>query len=295
MPAGQPFTSLCQQMARPASAGRVDLHIHTTASDGTYTPAEVVDLACRSGLSALAVTDHDILDAIGPARTAAAGRLEVIAGVEISAEFRGKELHLLGYFFDPDDAALNKALADSRRQRSERFQEMVERLRHQGVPLEDEAWPSTRGTIALGRRHLAEMLVKAGRAGNVRQAFFRYLGDHGRVAVPKRNMPVAEAISLIRAAGGVASWAHPSSDCTKTSLQELRDLGMQAVETDFPSCRPGRRHELRALAGRLNLAITGGSDCHGPGLPRRAIGACGLNAKELEVLRAQADRAVGVT
>src|SRR5438105_6809004 len=127
MPGGQPFTSLCQQLARPKLAGRVDLHLHTTASDGAYTPGEIVDLARRSGLAALAITDHDILEGIGPARQAAGEHLEVIAGVEVTAEFRGHELHLLGFFFRPDDEALNRALASLRRDRIDRFHDMVER------------------------------------------------------------------------------------------------------------------------------------------------------------------------
>jgi predicted metal-dependent phosphoesterase TrpH len=289
MPAGQPFTNLCRQMARPAHAGRVDLHVHTTASDGTYTPAEIVDLARRSGLSALAITDHDILEGIGPARQAAADHLEVIAGVEVSTEFRGRELHLLGFFFQPDDEGLQRALAGLRRDRGDRFREMVERLRVMGIPLEAEGMAGSNGRIAMGRRHLAEMLVKAGRADTVRHAFQRYLGDRGRVSVPKRCLPVAEAITVIRAAGGVASWAHPTYHCTEESLRELRGLGMQAVEVDFPSCRPGRRRELRAWATRLELAITGGSDCHGPGMPHRAVGVCGLSRAELEDLRAKAE------
>ena len=170
MPAGQPFTRLCEHLARPRFAGRVDLHVHTTASDGDYSPAQIVDLARRSGLSALAITDHDTLEGIGPARQAAAEHLEVIAGVEISAEFRGRELHLLGYFFRPEDEALNRGLADLRQGRIDRFQEMVERLGALGIPLEAEAARGN-GKMALGRRHLAEMLVKAGRADTVRQAF----------------------------------------------------------------------------------------------------------------------------
>jgi predicted metal-dependent phosphoesterase TrpH len=287
MPAGQPFTSLCQQLARPPLAGRADLHIHTTASDGTYAPAEIIDLACRSGLSALAITDHDILEGIGPAQNAAGTRLEVIAGVEISCEFRGKELHLLGFFFKPDDAALNRALGELRQSRRHRFDEMVDRLRRQGVPLQLEDSADMHRKTALGRRHLAAMLVKAGRADTVSQAFHRYLGERGRVNVPKRCLPVAEAIALVRAADGVASWAHPTYDCTEEALRALRALGLRALETDFPSCRPGRRRELRALASRLELAVTGGSDCHGPGLPRRALGACGVSAKELDQLRSR--------
>ena len=206
-------------------------------------------------------------------------------GWRLPLTFRDKEIHLLGFLFDADDVSLNRALADLRQGRSDRFREMLERLRALGVPLEAEELADTSATIALGRRHLAELLVKAGRAGTVQQAFQRYLGDRGRVSVPKRCLPVGEAIALIRGAGGVASWAHPSYDCTLESLQELRGLGMLALEVDFPSCRPGRGRELRAWAKLLDLAVTGGSDCHGPGLPRRAVGVCGLTSVELEQLR----------
>src|SRR5207244_130119 len=110
MPSRQPFTRLCQQLARPASSGRADLHLHTTHSDGTYSPAEVVDLARRSGLAAVAITDHDTTAGVAPARAAAALGLEVIAGVEVTAEYQGREAHLLGYFVRPDDRALSIAL-----------------------------------------------------------------------------------------------------------------------------------------------------------------------------------------
>ncbi len=238
----------------------------------------------------MAITDHDGVAALAPARAAAGPNLEVIAGVEISATFHSKEFHLLGYFFRPDHEGLGRALAGLQRERNNRFHEMVERLQHLGVhfengPLAEARRAGLEGTTILGRRHLAEMLVKAGRADTVRQAFQRYLGDRGRVSVPKRCLPVAEAIALIRAAGGVASWAHPSDACTPESLRELRGLGMQAVEVDFPSCRHGRRLQLRAWASELGLAITGGSDCHGPGLPQRAVGACGISSADLEALR----------
>ncbi len=124
MPRRQPFTTLCQVLAR---SSRADLHVHTTCSDGSYTPDEVVDLARRSGLAAVAITDHDTLAGIGPARSAARGALEVVAGVEITAEHNGRVRHLLGYFFDPEDASLNAALAEVRTRRAERFREMVER------------------------------------------------------------------------------------------------------------------------------------------------------------------------
>src|SRR5262249_30513310 len=149
MPARQPFTLLCQQLARSPLADRADLHLHTTASDGEYTPVQVVDLARRSGLAAIAVTDHDTLAGVAPAREASR-EVEVIAGVEITCEFRDRELHLLAYFIDEHHAGLNEALADLREARVSRFAEMVERLRGCGVSVEMETLPGNPQT--LGRR-----------------------------------------------------------------------------------------------------------------------------------------------
>lgn len=286
MPRRQPFTLLCQAAARGPAAGRADLHVHTIFSDGAYTPADVVDLARRSGLAAVAVTDHDATDGVAPTTEAARGSpLEVVPGVEISAEYRGAELHLLGYYFRPEDVRLTAALARLRAHREDRFWEMVSRLRDCGVPVEDDEVRAGAGAGSLGRRNLAAYLVRSRRAGSVREAFQRYLGDHGRVAVPKVRLPVAEAIAAVRGAGGVAAWAHPSYDCDQTSLLELREMGLRAVETEYPGRRPSRVKELRALAARLGLAVTGGSDCHGPGEWRRAVGACSISAADLQQLR----------
>src|SRR5262245_49094463 len=255
MPAQQPFTALCRLVAeaRP-HPDRADLHLHTTHSDGSYTPAQVVELALRSGLCAIAITDHDTLEGVAPARAAAAGTgLEVIAGVEISSEHEGRELHLLGYFISTEDAALSRTLKELRRRRAERFHEMIERLRQQGVSLGETEVPSA--AHALGRRHLAELLVRQGRASTVREAFLRYLHDGGRAVVPKQLLPVAEAIRQVREAGGVASWAHPPDRCTRGQLSELCDLGLKAVEAEYPGFRPARVRKLRTWAGELGLAV----------------------------------------
>ncbi len=241
MPAGQPFTSLCQLAARGRHAGRVDLHVHTTHSDGTYTPAQVVDLARRAGLAALAITDHDALGGVSVAVNAAAGSpVEIVPGVEITTEYRQRELHLLAYFVVLDHAGLSAALEDIRRHRVERFREMVERLRGCGVSLEGEEQRFHGSTEALGRRHLAEMLVRARRVTTVREAFQRYLGDRGSVAVPKKRLPVDEALALVGDAGGVAAWAHPPYDCTQENLAELHGLGLGAVEVEYPDVRRAR-------------------------------------------------------
>ena len=286
MPARQPFTALCQAAARKPAAGRADLHLHTVHSDGSYTPAQVVDLAKRSGLAAIAITDHDTLSGIAAAQAAATGAsVEIIPGVEISTEFHGRELHLLGYFFRLDDGPLRAALERLALHRAGRFWEMVERLKQCGVSLDKEDLRAHAGSESLGRRHLAEMMVKAGRARSVGEAFGRYLRDNGRAAVPKSRLPVEEALTLVRAAGGVAAWAHPSYDCNGDNLRELCRLGLGALETAYPGHSAGRMQELRTLAAAFGLAVTGGSDCHGPDQPRRAVGACSVSNEELKILR----------
>ena len=285
LPAGQPFTQLCQLLTRPRHFGRVDLHMHTTFSDGVYTPGQVVDLAERSGLSAIAITDHDTLAAIAPARQAAGTALEIVSGVEITAEFRDRELHLLGYLFDPDNDALRAALEHLSHERIGRFHEMIGRLATLGVHIEQEHVAQLQSTTTLGRRHLAELIVRAKKSSTIREAFHRYLGDHGRATVPKTRLPVAEAIALVRGAAGVASWAHPLYDCNKESLLELKRLGLGAVEVEYPSFRASKTKKLRGWAMELGVAITGGSDCHGPDEPHRAIGACSISHAELQNLR----------
>lgn len=284
MPSGQPFTALCQLAARGPYAGRVDLHVHTTHSDGLYSPAQVVDLARRAGLAAVAITDHDTLGGVDTARRAAAGSsVEIVAGVEITAEYRQRELHLLGYFVALDHPGLSAALEQIRRHRVDRFREMLERLRCRGVSLEGDEQRVQGSPDALGRRHLAEMLVRARRVATVREAFVRYLSDKGDIAVPKQRLPVVEALALVADAGGVAAWAHPPYDCSLEALAELRDWGLHAVEAEYPDVRRSRSLELRGWAEKLGLSISGGSDCHGPG--RRCVGSCTISAAEFARLR----------
>jgi predicted metal-dependent phosphoesterase TrpH len=287
MPKRQPFTALCRA-ARRTIAVCADLHIHTTHSDGQYTPRQVVDLARRSHLTTVAITDHDTTSGVGEARTAAGPDVNVVAGVEITAEFHDRELHLLGLFVDLDNSALGAALADLRRHRAERFRLMVERLIDHGIVV--SAPDINESQLALGRRHLAQMIVKARRASTVPEAFARYLSDGGPISVPKKRLPVAAAIALVRGAGGVAAWAHPSYDGTRDRLRELADLGLQAVEVEYPGHPAGLRQQLREEAASLGLAISGGSDCHGPGTVRREVGACGLDAEGWQALHQLASR-----
>jgi 3',5'-nucleoside bisphosphate phosphatase len=281
MPAKQPFTALCQLAVRGRHAGRVDLHLHTTFSDGLYTPAEVIQLARRSGLSAIAVTDHDTLDGVAPARAAAGSDVEVISGVEISTLHGARELHLLAYFVDESNSALSEALARVRQDRGDRFLTMIERLRACGVSVDSQPLPPSPG-----RRHLAELMVRTGKVRSVREAFASYLRDGGPVSVPKRAVPIEEALAIVREAGGVAAQAHPSYDCTRDDLAALRNLGMAAVEVEYPGAKRGFTRRLREWARELDLVVTGGSDCHGPGLA--SPGHCSISAEELAALRRRA-------
>ena len=285
MPASDPFTRLCQTMAAPPYRGRADLHLHTTASDGRYTAAQILDLAHRSGLAAVAITDHDTMAGAIAARAAAPPGLEVIAAVEISAEWEGHEFHVLGYFVDPTHPGLTAALAKLIEHRVGRFRAMVERLEKVGIHLECEP---LEGNVAIGRRHLAEMLVAAGKVGSVREAFTRYLHDAGPANEPKLLLPLAEAIAAIRAAGGVASYAHPPYTLTPDMLAPLKEVGLGAVEAEYPGYAASRTKYLRDLAGQLGLAISGGSDCHGPDDHKRTVGARTIDADDLERLRALA-------
>jgi predicted metal-dependent phosphoesterase TrpH len=281
----QPFTALCQSLAALKAPSRADLHVHTTESDGVYTPAQVVDIAQRVGIAAVAITDHDALAGAAMARTAATRGLEIINGVEITAEDDGREIHVLGYFVRDHDPALNAALAQLRASRRERFHAMADKLRGCGAAIQEDALVAADGGGSLGRRNLAELLYAGGRVGSVREAFDRYLSDGGPADLPKERLPIERALALVRAAGGVTSLAHPRATWGLGDFKQLRDRGLQALEVEYPTHRANRVRELREWAATLGLAVTGGSDCHGPEPLYRGIGCRGVTMDELHALR----------
>ncbi len=284
---GAPFTRLCRAVAKTTTPARADLHTHTTFSDGTHTPADVVARAVKAGLAALAVTDHDTMAGFAPAEQAAPPGLEVIPGVEITCEFRGAELHLLGYFVDSSEPRLSAALADLRASRRERALEMARRLKRLGASIQDDVERLSLD-IAVGRRHLGRFLVERGVCGTLHSAFTRWLAAPDVAAVPKRRLPVADAIALVRGAGGVASWAHPPIGTDEATLRELRELGLAAVESEYPWPTGAHGKRLRAMADALGLAITGGSDSHDPGPGARAVGAKSVSMDVVDRIRGMA-------
>lgn len=280
-------------MRRPGKTGTAtrpggyDLHVHTTHSDGLCTPSEVVRSAAAVGLKGLAVTDHDTVTAVSTAREEA-GRLgiELVAGIELTVEWEGKEIHLLGYFIDPADASLLAETARIRVERRERLEGMADRLRGLGLIAEAGDLRRMFPRAAMGRRHLAEYLVATGQVTSTREAFARYLGDRGPAHIPKPRLGIERGLELLSGAGGVAAVAHPPYDLTFERLAGWRRAGLSAVEVDGPGIgtRLGRR--WRDWAKALDLATVAGSDFHTTGVPGRWVGSVTTPEADLERLRA---------
>lgn len=281
---GSPFTHLCGQLAVLRAPFRADLHTHTTFSDGTHTPEGLVERAIKAGLKAVAVTDHDTTAGVEPARTAAGGSIEVIAGVEVTAELHGVEVHLLGYFVQMDNSALAEALEKVRASRRMRLVEMARRLHGLGVSVEEEI-AAIPAVVSVGRRHLARILMERGHVHSLHGAFAGWLAHPELAGVPKLRLPAGEAIALIRGAGGVTSWAHPPATIDLRVLEELRAMGLTAIECAYPWPSRATEIKLRQLAGAAGLAVTGGSDSHDPGPPQRAVGARTVTREELDRIR----------
>jgi predicted metal-dependent phosphoesterase TrpH len=247
-----------------------DLHTHSTFSDGTLEPEQVVELARARDLSGIALTDHDNTGGVERARAAARARgLTVLLGCELSAEHDGNPVHVLGYGFDPEEptfAAKRAWIAEGRVRRARR---MVERLRELGAPIELERVRELAGGGAIGRPHLARAMVEAGVVGDVAAAFSPdWIGTGGRAYVAKEAVTPVEAVELIHGAGGAAVLAHPSVHAGAKAVPEdviraMAAAGLDGLEVDHPDQPPPERARWRALAAELGLETTGASDCHG--------------------------------
>jgi predicted metal-dependent phosphoesterase TrpH len=257
--------------------GRIDLHAHSTASDGTLTPAELVRLALERGVEVLAVTDHDTVAGVVPALEAAAGTgLRVLPGVELSALYRGGGLHLLGYGFDPAASGLGVRLRALSMGREERARAILRLLAKLGAPLSwDRVAVLAQG--AVGRPHIARALVAAGYARDVSDAFHRFIGEGRPAYLPSGRLCVAEAISLVREAGGEVALAHPLLPARPLDLvrllPELRDAGLTGIEVYHSEHDAAATARLRRLVDTEGLWWTGGSDFHGPSKPDAQLGA----------------------
>jgi predicted metal-dependent phosphoesterase TrpH len=250
--------------------------------------------AARVGLSALAITDHDTASALAVARPEARHwGLELVAGVELTCEHLGRELHLLGYFIREDEPALAAAMGRLRAGRALRIEAMAARLVDLGLRVDLEAVRRAFPRAVLGRRHLADYLARTGQVSGVRAAFAQFLGDGCPAGVEKTCLDILGAIELVVGAGGVAALAHPPHDFGESAIRALADGGLQAIEVDGPGCSVSLGRRLRATADRLGLIGIAGSDFHAPDRPGRWVGSITTDRHTLERLRAAAGTAGG--
>jgi len=247
-------------------AGAVDLHSHTTASDGTLPPRELVRLAARHGVRVLAVTDHDstggVREALDEARNLAS--LEIVPGLEINCDVPGAEIHVLGYCVDWEAPWFQEFLGAQREERRRRVYRIAERLAELGMPIEPDAVFALVKEGSAGRPHVAQAMVDRGYVKSVREAFDRYLSLNGPANVPRRRLTPAEAVRIIRRARGVPVLAHPGLANRDELIPELVEAGLLGIEAFYPEHSSGQITMYREMCARLGLVATGGSDFHGP-------------------------------
>lgn len=253
---------------------RVDLHLHSTASDGTVSPAEVVRRAAAEGLDGIALTDHDTVDGVEEAATEARRLgLRFLVGAELSANEPDRSVHVLAYGFDPSNPELARFFREYREHREERAREIVERFRHLGVSLEYRDVEREAGDGVPTRAHVARALVRKGEAENEREVFDRWLGRDGPAYVGKRPTPPASVFELIHGAGGVSVLAHPGWHHGPEEIRRWAAEGLDGVEVRHPANHGKVRRRLEELADELDLLRSGGSDWHGPDADRAPLGA----------------------
>ena len=263
-----------------------DLHLHTLFSDGTFSPEELARRGARLGLVAMALTDHDTVEGCAPmARACQALGIEFIAGAELTAEFDGHETHLLGYFLDTRQPKLLAAIKEFQTVRQARIREMVSRMNRLGIALRAETVFALANCQSPGRPHVSRALVQEGYCASQEEAFERFLKKGRPAWVPKYKISAADAMALIHQAGGLAVLAHPGLNHCDHIIPQLARQGLDGLEC-FHSKHTGTQCQYYlALACRLNLAVTGGSDCHGFSKGEPLIGGVKLPALYLEKLK----------
>lgn len=266
----------------------IDLHLHTTASDGRSTPAELVAHAADAKLAVMAVTDHDTVAAVAEVKRAARARgFSAISGIEITAVEHGRDVHVLGYFFDEADAALGRFLEEQRALRLARVETIAARLAQLGMPIDarrllDDARQQHGRSI--GRPQVARAMVAAGYVADTTEAFDRWLGRDGAAFVPRDGATPEHVIDVIHGAGGLASLAHPGKTAIDDRLPELAAAGLDALEAFHPDHDQALVDRYLGLARKLGLRVSGGSDFHGDPGHGRTPGSVTLPAAEWDRL-----------
>ncbi|MBP3569617.1 MAG: PHP domain-containing protein [Lachnospiraceae bacterium] len=268
----------------------IDLHVHSTASDGTLTPSEVVDHAIEVGLSAFALTDHDTLRGVAEAKERAAWHkaqghpVEVYPGVEISAAYKNRDIHILGLLVDETNEILDRALTSFLENRNRRNDKMLEKFAEHGIELTMQDLTEDAPGSVITRAHFARALMKKRIVTSVQEAFEKYVGDDGPCYVAREYMPPEQAISIIKKAGGVPVLAHPllyklPHDELYSLVERLKNAGLKGIEVYYSNNRGQDEVNVKALANHFGLIATGGSDFHGAAKPAIELGSGKGNLK----------------
>jgi 3',5'-nucleoside bisphosphate phosphatase len=256
----------------------IDLHTHTTCSDGSFSPTALVQWAHTHSIHTLSITDHDTTEGLEEALVAARNiPIEIIPGIEISARNQGRETHVLGYFIKTDDPTFTARISRLQGTRLLRVQEILHKLGKVGIDIPLERVKALAGTGSIGRPHIAQLLIEGGHVANVHEAFAHYLGSKGKAYAPRDVPEVAEVFAWIREAGGIAILAHPYWDGYRTdeatkACEALVEQGLQGLEVFYGTFSAKQISFNLHLAKQLGLLLTGGSDFHGTLRPEIAIG-----------------------
>jgi hypothetical protein len=272
----------------------IDMHMHSTASDGTFTPTQLVEEACRRGLKAMALTDHDTIDGLEEAiEVGKELGVEVVSGIEFSTEYQGKEIHILGYFLEINNQILIDKLEELRLDREERTKLMLKKLEKYKINISmEELMAEVEGKL-ISRTHIANAMMKKGYVYSRKEAFDVYLKSNGAAYVPKGKIDPYEAVRIINSSGGVASLAHPKligvdKGAFEELLKKLTKEGLRAIEVYYPGFTEVEERYYIQKADEHGLLYTGGSDFHGLNRPGIFVGTKGVNAYEFQKLKDKA-------
>lgn len=256
----------------------VDLHTHSNKSDGSLSPTELVTLAKEKGLSAIALTDHDTTEGLDEAIKAGESLgVRVIPGVELSCEYQGKDIHIVGLDIDYKDESFRATLQEFVDSRILRNKKMCQKLTDAGLPVDYDELMEMFGESVITRAHYARYMLSKGYIKSLPEAFERYIGDHAPCFIPREKVTPVQGIKLILAAGGIPVLAHPllykmGKERINNLVAELKDAGLVALEAIYCTYTPSDEREMRALADKHNLLISGGSDFHGAAKPGLELG-----------------------
>lgn len=273
-------------MERKGGVKFADLHLHTLFSDGTYTPKELISKSLNAGLAAISVVDHDTVDGIAPTiETAKTEDIEVLSGIELSAEENGSEIHILGYLIDYKDEDLRKKLEFLRENRIERIYKILDKLKDIGIRLEAKAVFAIAKGGTVGRLHVARGMVAEGLVNSIQAAFQKYIGDRCPAYVCNFKFSPQDAIKCIRDAGGIPVLAHPYTLNRDNLIPKFIDYGLMGLEAYYPEHTQGMTNFYLGLAKKYNLLVTGGSDCHGNAKPEIKIGSVKIPYELVEKMK----------